>query len=403
MTERTGARASAATPFGGACSARFEPVRRAFEAGFVRHDELGAAVSVVVDGELVVDLWGGHRDEARSQPWERDTLVTIFSITKAVTSVCLAMLMERGRLDPSARVTDFWPEFGTAGKDAITVAELLSHRAGLPALRAPLETDAHVDWQRMTEALAAERPWWRPGRRIGYHVLTWGWLAGELLRRIDGRPLGRFLREEIAEPLGLDLHLGTPASLDARIAPIASGAAPIPQGVIPYWLRTPWWMPMRLRIFTNPPQKEAKLDSRAWRGAEIPASNGIANARSLARLFGILAQGGESDGILLAGGEALARATREEAAGREVVFGLPSRFGLGFMLASSALHLGPSPRAYGHTGAGGALAFADPDARVGFAYVPNRPHRQDRRIASAPACDLVDATYAALGAARGRG
>lgn len=394
--ERTGGRERAATPIGGSCSPRFEPVRRAFEAGFARHHELGAAVSVILDGECVVDLWGGHRDEVRTQPWERDTLVTVFSITKAVTSVCLVMLMERGQLDPSARVADFWPEFAAAGKAGITVGELLSHRAGLPALRAPLGTDAHVDWKRMTDALAAERPWWRPGRRIGYHVSTWGWLAGELLRRIDGRPLGRFLREEISEPLGLDLHLGAPASLDARIAPIASGATSIPEGVIPYWLRTPWWMPMRLRIFTNPPQKEAKLDSRAWRAAEIPASNGIANARSLARLFGILAQGGESDGVRLAGAGALARATREEAAGREVVFGLPSRFGLGFMLASSALRLGPSPRAYGHTGAGGALAFADPDAHVGFAYVPNRPHRQDRRIASAPASDLLEATYAVL-------
>ena len=398
MTERTGARASAATPFGGACSARFEPVRRAFEAGFARHGELGASVAVVVDGETVVDLWGGHCDEARTQPWERDTLTTVFSITKAVTAVCLTMLMERGRLDPSARVADSWPEFADGGKDAITVAEMLSHRAGLPALRSPLEADAHVDWNRMTGALAAERPWWRPGRRIGYHVLTWGWLAGELLRRIDGRPLGRFLREEVADPLGLDLHLGAPASLDARIAPIASGAAPLPQGVIPYWLRTPWWMPMRFRIFTNPPQVQAKLDTRGWRAAEIPGSNGIGNARALARLFGILARGGEGDGVLLAGRDALTRATREEASGREIVFGMPSRFGLGFMLASAALRLGPSPRAYGHTGAGGALAFADPDARMGFAYVPNRPHPQDRRIASAPACDLVDATYAGIGA-----
>lgn len=382
-------------PVSGACEPRFRAVREIFERGFARHGEVGAAVSVVADGRTVVDLWGGFQDEARTTPWDRETLVNVWSISKGVTALCLAMLADRGRLDVDAPVAEYWPEFAAAGKQDLRVSWVLAHQAGLPGLRAELPTDAHIDWQVMTEALAQERPWWTPGTALGYHTLTWGWLAGEILRRIDGRSVGAFLRDEIATPLGLDFHIGAPPELDARTAPIATGPARVALPVLLYWLRTPHWMPMRLRSLTNPRQRDAAVDTRAWRAAEIPAANGLSNARALARLYGVLARGGEGDGVCLLRPEALERATRTQSEGRDLMFGFRSHFGLGFMLDSVHLGIAPGSRSFGHTGAGGGFAFADPDRRLAFAYTPNRPHLQSRLLV-APARDLVRAIYASL-------
>jgi len=378
-------------PAAGECDPRFRRVREAFEAGFARHAELGGAVSVVRDGVVVVDLWGGHQDEARTLPWQRDTLVNVFSVTKGVVALCVAILMDRGRIDADAPVADSWPEFAAAGKERVTVSQLLAHQAGLPAVRARLPDDAHVEWRIMTEALAAQQPWWLPGSALGYHAITWGWLAGELIRRADGRSPGAFLREEIASPFGIDFHLGAPPDLDARTAPIATGHGSIPLPVLLYWLRTPARTRMRLALLMNPAQRNAKLDTRAWRAAEIPATNGLSNARALATLFGTLARGGEP----LLSPPALARATRVQAQGRDLVFGYRSRFGLGFMLDSRHLGIEKGSRCFGHTGSGGAFAFADPDRGLGFAYTPNRPHATPRLLA-APARDLVRAIYASL-------
>lgn len=382
---------TAGLPAAGECDPRFQRVRAAFEAGFVRHHELGAAVCVVREGAVVVDLWAGHQDEARAIPWQRDTLVNVFSVTKGVVSLCLAMLADRGRIDTAARVADYWPEFAAADKERITVAELLAHQAGLAAIRSPLPCDAHVDWHVMTNALAAERPWWPPGRALGYHAHTWGWLAGELIRRVDGRSPGTFLRDEIARPLALDFHLGAGPELDARIAPMARGRGTLPAPMLLYWLRTPTRTRLRLRLLTNPPQRDARLDTRAWRAAELPATNGLSNARACATLFGVLARGGAP----LLSPAALERATRTQAEGRDLVFGYRSRFGHGFMLDSQHLGIARSSRCFGHTGAGGAIAFADPDRRLGFSYTPNRPHSNPRLLA-APARDLVRAIYASL-------
>jgi CubicO group peptidase (beta-lactamase class C family) len=366
-------------------------VRSAFEGIFSHFGELGAAVAVVEDGRPVVDLWGGFQDEERTRPWERDTLVNVFSVTKGLVSLSLAMLAGRGLLDVDAPVAEYWPEFASQEKHEIKVSELLAHQAGLPALRAPMAADSHVDWGRMVDALAAERPWWPPGRHLGYHAITWGWLAGELVRRVDGRTPGAFLRDEIAVPLELDLHLGTGPELDARIAPIAKSGLMVSRRVLLYWLRSPRWMPLRFRLFTNPPQQKARLDTRAWRAAELPATNGISNARSLARLFGVLA----SDGEALLPKHALERATHPQARGRDLVFGFQSCFGLGFMLNSPDLGFAPGTRVFGHTGASGAFCFADPDRRLAFAYTPNREQAQSSLL-SAPARSLVDAIYRSL-------
>jgi len=379
----------------GLCESRFAAVREAFEENFRRHDELGAAISVVVDGVPAVDLWGGYQDEERTEAWQSDTLVNVFSITKGATALCLAMLVDRDLLDVNAPVGDYWPEFACDGKQNVTVAQLLSHQGGLPALRDPLPDDAHLDWGTMTQALSQERPWWSPGRALGYHAHTWGWLAGELVRRIDGRSGGQFLREEIVKPLGLDFYLGTPSEIDSRTALIATDRTSPAFRVLLYWLLTPHRMPMRLRLLDNPKQCEGKLDSRAWRAAEMPASNGISNARALAQLYGVLARGGSGEGVRLLGEAALASFTQVQAEGRDLIFGFRMRFGVGFMLDSPDLGIEPDSHCFGHTGAGGGFAFADPDRRIGFAYTPNQPHAQTRLLAE-PARNLIRGIYASL-------
>ncbi len=375
----------------GHCASPFVAVRDAFARNFERHGELGASVCVVRDGERVVDLSGGYRDEARRVRFDADTLVNVFSITKGIVSIVIARLVETGRLDPARAVADYWPEFAAAGKQQISVSQLLSHQAGLPALRATLPPDAQIDWMRMCEALAAERPWWAPGRRAGYHAHTWGWLAGELIRRIDGRTPGVFLREEWTALLGLDVHLGFGPELDARVAPIAAHDPGLAPREILYWLRTPLRMPMRLRMLTNPAMPRAGLDTRAWRAAEIPAVNAHASARGLAGLYEAVVR---SERPILAR-ETVSRVTREQVFAREIVFGHRMRFGLGSMLNAPELGIGPSPRAFGHTGAGGSVAFADPDARLGFAYVMNRRHRM-RTLLVDPAAALVRAVYQSI-------
>jgi len=380
-------------PSQGLCAPRFESVRRAFEASFAK-GELGAAVAVYLDGDPVVDLWGGYADAARTRPWARDTLVSLASTTKGATAVCLHRLVDTGCLDLDAPVARFWPEFEQAGKAALPVRWLLSHRAGLPAIREPLPSEALFDWKRMTEALAAERPFWEPGSQHGYHALTFGHLVGEVLRRINGRSLGTFLRAEIAAPLGLDLHVGVPEADLWRCAEIVPlGAEPGARNKLHARMRDA--STLVGQAFRNPPRSRAVVNTPEWRRAEIPAANGHATAHAVARLYAALARGGELDGVRILSRATLTRAASEEACGPDAVLpGLHTRFGLGFMLAHRGLPLGPSPRAFGHPGMGGSIGFADPDARIGFGYVTNR--MQSGLAGDARGFALIAALYASL-------
>jgi CubicO group peptidase (beta-lactamase class C family) len=209
----------------GECEKRFESVRKAFADNIQQRRELGASVSIVVDGRPVVDLWGGHVDKQKTRPWQRDTLVNVYSTTKGLTATCAHRLIDQGKLDPDEPVSKYWPEFAQAGKKDLPVRYILSHRAGLPAIKKPLAEDAIYNWDRMVEALAEQEPWWQPGTKHGYHALTIGWLAGEVIRRITGKGLGTYFRTEIAEPLGLDAHIGLEAKHDARQRPAAGAAA----------------------------------------------------------------------------------------------------------------------------------------------------------------------------------
>lgn len=374
----------------GRCDARFARVKDAFAKNFAVSHEVGASFAATLNGELVVDLWGGSADRARTRAWQRDTLANVWSTTKAMAALCAHVLADRGQLDFDAAVASYWPEFAANGKSRIPVRWLLSHQSGLAGLSEPLPAEAVLDWARFTAALAAQAPLWEPGTRSGYHALTFGHLVGEVLRRIDGRTLGRFFREEVAEPLGAEFWIGLPESEEKRVAEMIPPDPPMPLSEPPkpgdphYEVR---------RALANPSVPQAIANTRAWRAAEVPAGNGQANARGAALVMAALACGGALGGVRILRESSVAKAITEQCYGRDLVLG-PMRWGLGFMLVCKELPLSPNPRTFGHGGWGGSFALADCDARVSLAYVMNRMSEGttgDRRLAR-----LLRSFYGAL-------
>ncbi len=394
-------------PVHGYCDVRFQKVRDVFEKNLSDGLDLGASVSFCLDGEIVVDLWGGWLDFGHKQEWASDTLVNLYSTTKGMTAICAHRLIEQGKLDLDSPVAEYWPEFAQAGKATLPVRYLLSHQAGLPAVRKPLPAGALYDWDAMTSALAEQEPWWEPGSKHGYHAMTYGFLVGELVRRVSGQSLGTYFREHVAEPLDADFHIGFPEELDARtsklhgnlIAPKKSGDSTA-QAKLPPALRQLMQdmgdaTTMTGAAFINPPQERGAVNSRAWRAAEIPAANGHGTARSLARIYGALARGGEVDGVRILASDTIDNAIEEQAFGPDAVLGgLPMRFGLGFMLRQDFMPLSPNPRAFGHPGAGGSIGMADPDAKVGFGYTLNK--MQQGLVGGAGGFAMLSAFFDAL-------
>lgn len=352
----------------GRCDARFARVREAFERNFAEDGEVGAAVAVMLDGRMVVDLWGGHRDAARTRPWESDTIVCMMSVAKAVSALCVHRLVEQGRLDLDAPVARDWPEFAAGGKAEIPLRWVLCHLAGIPVADAA-PRGAMYDWGVMTRAIAAQTPLWPPGSTRCYHSATQGFILGELVRRVTGMSLGAYLRREIAGPLGLDYAIGLDDAGISRSATMIPASGTIfdaaQRGDRSTLLGRAWY----------PLADGEDFNSDAWRRSEIPSANGHGNARAIARLYGALALGGTLDGVRVIGAEALARATTEQWRGQSISSKLEFRTALGFFLSCPPDRpMGPNPRTFGHSGAGGAQGFADPDARLGFAYAPNRMH-----------------------------
>ncbi len=361
---------------------RFERVREAFASGFERGVELGASLAIEIDGKRVVDLWAGSADRHSSSPWQADTLVNVYSTTKGITALCAHRLVDEGRLDLDAPVVKYWPEFGQAGKDRIPVRQLLNHRAGLPALRTIRPGEALFDWNTMTAALAAETPWWTPGEKHGYHAVTFGWLVGELIRRVTGKSVGTYLREEVAGPLGADFHIGLGPELQARAARLTQMK---PSEVTPEYktgqpniveviMKDP--AGVTSRAFANPPTmaKPGVANTPEWRAAEIPAANGHASARGLAALYSAAATGKTVGGRPFLSAASLMECHTEGSHGTDEVLKISSRFGSGFMLCQDFKggSFSPNPRSFGHPGAGGSLGYADLDAKIGFGYVMNR-------------------------------
>ena len=382
----------------GSCDPRFEKLRSVFAQSFDRPDkpEVGAAVAVWRGGKLVADLWGGFADAAKTKPWARDTIANVYSTTKGMAALCALRLAERGALDLDAPVARYWPEFAASGKAAIPVRWLLTHQAGLAAVREKLPDEALFDPRVVCEALAAQAPWWEPGTQHGYHAVTFGHLVGEVVRRVDGRTLGNYFREELAQPLGLDFHVGVPESALARCAEmIPTPVAPGEKDVLATFATEGGGASVTAFAFNNPRQRRGTVNSEAWRRAELPAANGHSDARSLAKVYGILAAGGAHEGVHVLSPEWTLRARTEQVFGKDaVLMGMPTRFGLGFMLRHDLLPLGPNKNSFGHPGAGGSIAFADPDAGIGFAYVMNQ---MQAGVAGDPrGYRLIKALYAGL-------
>jgi len=376
----------------GDCAPRFERVKEAFAELFADPSEVGGAVAIELAGRIVVDLWAGSSDAARTRTWEHDTLVNVFSTTKGMTALCAHRLVDRGQLDLDAPAARYWPEFARGGKAAIRVRELLNHSAGLPAIRRPLAPKALFEWETLTDALGEQEPWWEPGTRHGYHALTFGWLVGELVRRVSGKSVGRFFQDEIAGPLAADVHIGTGPELDQRVAEMIPAPPPKPgeMDLLLEILRDP--TSVAGRAFLNPLLLPDAVNTTEWRRAEVPAANGHASARGLARVYGAVAsREGAAPRVLEP--EGVRRAGQEERSGPDLIlFDQFVRYGPGFMLGTPDEPLGPNTGAFGHSGAGGSLAFADPTAELGFAYVMNQM-QTGRYLIGPRANALVKATY----------
>ncbi len=344
------------------CADEFTGVGDAFAANF-DHGDLGASCAVVHRGDLVVDLWGGHADVEATRPWERDTIVNVWSTTKMMAALCVLVLHDRGELSVDDPVARHWPEFAAAGKDRVLVRHLLSHTAGVPGFDPPITEEEMYDWDHCCARLAAQAPWWEPGTASGYHASTQGWLLGEIVRRVDGRSLGTFLRDEIAAPLGADFHIGLPDAEFARVAEMqideaeSTGA----DGVgIPG------------RVFRSEPDHAAMVNTDRWRRAEFPASNGHGNARSVARIVSVLAQGGGSDGVQVVGTDTIERTFEVQASGVDLVLDNEVRFGIGFGLNSAGMPLGINDRTLFWAGWGGSMAVVDIENELTVVYVMNR-------------------------------
>jgi CubicO group peptidase (beta-lactamase class C family) len=387
----------------GTCDGRFLGIAREFERNFRERGELGAAVSVTIGGKTVVDLWGGLARDEGQQPWQRDTVSPVYSCTKGMTALCAHVLASRGKLDIDAPVAEYWPEFARNGKERSTVRMLLDHSVGVPAVRAQLRSDGCLDWDYMTEMLANEEPFWAPGSRNGYHMISFGWTVGEIVRRVSGKSLGTFFRDEIAQPLAADFWIGAPAEIESRVAPIVPhkpSAQDAPSEFIAKLIADPGSIQALCLLNVG----GFNANSPACHAAEIGGAGGISNARALARIYAVLACGGSLGKVHLVDEQPLARMSEVAVAThQDATLLLPTRFALGFMKSMDNRRRAFGDRdsailstaAFGHVGAGGSVGFADPVEGMSFGYTMNR--MGPGLMLNPRGQALVDATYRALG------
>jgi CubicO group peptidase (beta-lactamase class C family) len=351
----------------GTCDDRFGAVRSEFEQCLDSGDELGASIVVDVDGDVAVDLWGGHSDEGRTLPWERDTITNVWSTTKTVTSLAALMLVDRGELDVDDPVSRYWPEFAAAGKQDVLVRHLLSHTSGVSGLDQPAAIEDLYDWEKSTARFAAQAPWWQPGTASGYHALNFGHLIGEVLLRITGRSLKQFVAEEIAGPLGADFQIGAAEADWDRIADV------VPPPPLPIDLAALDPASPMVRTFTGPVVDANFANTPEWRLADIGAANGHGNARSVARVMSVLPRGGEVDGVRLLRRETIELIFREQANGVDLVLGVPLRIGIGYGLPQlDTIPYIPDEKVCFWGGWGGSLIIMDIGRRVTISYMMNK-------------------------------
>ncbi len=370
-------------PLGGQCGARFDPVRELFAAKLQSSEDLGASLAVNIDGEMVVDLWGGWADEARTVPWTENTITNVFSTTKTMTALAALVLVDHDELDLDANVAAYWPEFAVNGKAGIKVRHLLSHTSGVSGWDQPVTIEDVYDWDKSTALLAAQPPFWEPGTASGYHGVTYGHLIGEVIRRITGQRLGEFFAAQVAGPLGADFYIGLPPSEFPRVANVV----PIPREELSHDPSS-----IVFKSTANPALQAEWSWTERWRRADIGAANGHGNARSVARLQSVVACGGEVDGVRLLSPKTIDRICEVQSNGIDLVLGVPLRFGIGYALLPTAnvLSFLPEGRLCAWGGWGGSLVIADMDRRMTFAYAMNKM-RQDPVGPTAAA--LVDRLY----------
>ncbi|HEY7931010.1 MAG TPA: serine hydrolase domain-containing protein [Acidimicrobiales bacterium] len=341
---------------------RFAPLRQQLELNLEQERDLGASIAVVHHGELVCDLWGGFRDVEKTAPWERDTIVNVWSTTKTMTFLVILMLADQGLLDVNQRVAHYWPEFAAGGKDDVEVRHVLAHSAGLSGWQAPLRPESLADWQYCVETLAAQEPWWSNRAQPGYHALTQGYLLGELIRRVTGESFASYFHREIAQVLGADFHVGLSEEDDVRVAPVTSrtdlGLDALERDSIAY------------RTLTSPALDALYPNKRWWRAAEIPAANGHGNARSVASIQQIIANRGEANGHRFFSAATAERVFAVQSSGLDLVLGVEMNFGLGYGLASATIPLGPRSAFWG--GYGGSVIVTDQDLELSVAYMMNK-------------------------------
>jgi len=356
-------------PISGTVAPGFEPVRERFAANFQRDDqcrEVGAALTVFHGERCIVDLWAGHMDASRVQPWHKDTLLNVYSTTKGIVAVCVAMLVERGVLSYDDTVAKVWPEFAHNGKQLITIAQVLSHQAGLPAFDEPTTIKDLFDWHGRCAALARQKPRWVPGEKTAYHPITYGFLAGEIVRRASGRrSIGEFVQQELATPLAADFFIGLEPALQRRAA----------ETLMPKNLVDPSALPSIEETrgsVTNPMLHPQAANTAAWRQAEMPALNGHASAEGIARIYAMLANGGVFERHKLLSPATITRMTQVLSNRLDLTLGMEANWAAGVVLNGTTTFFGPNPRAYGHSGWGGSFGSADPDRRLAIGYVCNQ-------------------------------
>lgn len=351
----------------GFVSPGFEAVRECFITNFNRDDhyrEVGAGFCVYLSGECVVDLCGGFANEARTRPWQEDTTANIWSATKGLTAIAVAVLVDRGLIDYGERVGTYWPEFACKGKEHTTVSQVLSHQAGLPGFVEPITLEEFYDWPTVVSRLESQEPMWEPGTKNSYHAMTFGFLAGEIIRRASGKGIGAFLQEAVAEPLGADVYIGLPESEEPRVAEMV----PSPLELELDMSEMP---PEALASVTNPTMEPGLPNNRLWRAAEIPAGNGQATARGLSKVYGAIANKGELDGCRLLSESAIAAMNTVQTDRVDISIGVAPYWRNGH--SGNINHMyGPGENAFGHSGWGGAVGCADPDREIGIGYVVNQ-------------------------------
>jgi len=351
----------------GFCDEQFASVKEAFEKNFKEGLEVGASFAATLNGKFIVDIWAGNADAAQTLPWEEKTIVNVYSTTKVMTAICALMLVDRGLLDLDSPVAKYWPEFVQNGKERILVRYLFSHSSGLAGWEEKIRSEDLYDWDKVVNLLAAQKPWWEPGTKSGYHSSTFGYLLGELVRRITGKSLGTFFKEEVAEPLKADFHIGLPEEYDSRVGELIP---PPPMDMSQIGDVDP--DSIALKTFMNPIINPEDTTTRAWRAAELPADNGHGNARSIALITAAIACGGELEGIRLLSIDTIEKALEEQSYGTDLVLMVPIRFGLGLGLQNKERPIGPNQRILYWGGWGGSVSIMDLDAKLSIAYVMNK-------------------------------